>query len=488
LQWEKDHDCIVMMEKWMVKEEIATKEELETIRKEAKTYVKSCRDTAWKRFNDPAKTLMQEIQGFYQKLPADDTTINSLQQELKMHTHPLVFELIKNGRHLAYYLRKKKHPLLPEVQQWVKEQQNKYNKTYEKHLYSEGEHAALRVANIPAIYNDDSPLLNGYQVLNAFFDKIMNQYPNLYAFGEDVGQIGGVNQSFATLQKKYGEDRIFDTAIRELTIMGQAIGMSMRGLRPIAEIQYLDYLIYGLQSLVDDLSTVRWRSNGKQKAPAIIRTRGHRLEGVWHSGSPIGMIINSLRGMYVCVPRNMVQAVGLYNTLLKGDDPGMVIECLNGYRLKERLPSNIGEYTIPLGVPETIQAGTDISLVTYGSCIRLAQRACSLLADMGISVELIDVQTLLPFDLEFRILDSIKKTNRLLVLDEDVPGGASAFILQQLLEEQNAYQYLDSAPKTLTAKAHRPAYGSDGDYFSKPSVEDIVDAVYEIMEEVNPGF
>ena len=487
LQWEKNNDCLLVMEQWMMKEGIADEETLIQIRVEAKKHVKECRNRAWKNFTDPPKQLAQTLDAFYQQLPTDDSVINDLRKDLKMHTHPLVYEITKNGRRLFYHLRKNQHSLTDELQKWIKAVQSKYNKYYSKHLHSESASSALNIPVLAAVYTEESPLVNGFQVLNTFFDAALTKYPEVYAFGEDVGQIGGVNQSFNKLQERYGKDRVFDAGIRELTIMGQAIGMSMRGLRPIAEIQYLDYLIYGLQPLVDDLSTVRWRSNGKQKAPAIIRTRGHRLEGVWHSGSPMGMIIHSIRGMHLCVPRNMVQAAGMYNTLLQSDEPALVIECLNGYRLKERLPDNVGEYTVPLGVPEVLREGSDISMITYGSCVRLAEQACKILASQGISIELIDIQTLLPFDLEHRIIASIKHTNRVLIVDEDVPGGGSAYILQQLLEVQNGYQYLDSAPKTLTAKAHRPAYGSDGDYFSKPSVEDIVDAAYELMKEVDPN-
>jgi pyruvate/2-oxoglutarate/acetoin dehydrogenase E1 component len=329
-------------------------------------------------------------------------------------------------------------------------------------------------------------LKNGYEILNAFFDKAFEKHPELFAFGEDLGQIGGVNQGFMGMQEKYGEERVFDVGIREWTIMGQAIGMAMRGLRPIAEIQYLDYLIYGLEPLMDDLATLRWRSNGLQKAPAIIRTRGHRLEGIWHAGSPLGMIINSLRGMHVCTPRNMTQAAGMYNTLLMSDEPGLVIECLNGYRLKEKLPTNIGTYTVPLGVPEILQEGTDLTLVTYGSCVRVAQEGIKLLEKTGISVELVDVQTLLPFDTEHIILGSLQKTNRIIFMDEDVPGGATAYMMQKVLEEQGGYRFLDSAPTTLSAKAHRPPYGSDGDYFSKPNPEDVYEVVTNIVWEAEP--
>ena len=336
-------------------------------------------------------------------------------------------------------------------------------------------------------FYDKPKIKNGYEILNNFFDQKLANDPRIFAFGEDVGHIGDVNQGFAGMQAKYGEQRIFDTGIREWTIMGQAIGMAMRGLRPIAEIQYLDYLIYGLQPLTDDLATMRYRSGGKQQAPAIIRTRGHRLEGIWHSGSPMGMMIHSLRGMYMCVPRNMTQAAGMYNTLLQSNDPAIVVECLNGYRLKEEEPKNLAEFTVPLGAPEVLQEGSDVTLVTYGSCVRIAEKGIKMLAKKGVSVELIDVQTLLPFDLESRIVESLKKTNRVVFMDEDVPGGATSYMMQEVLEKQNGYQYLDSKPTTLTAKAHRPPYGSDGDYFSKPNAEDVFETIYDLVYESEPG-
>jgi pyruvate/2-oxoglutarate/acetoin dehydrogenase E1 component len=373
-----------------------------------------------------------------------------------------------------------------ELRAWVKENQQLGNDRYHTNLYSNTGASALNVPVVPAKYSDDSRLINGYQVLNACFDKALERYPNLLAFGEDVGQIGDVNQGFAGLQKKYGEQRVFDTGIREWTIMGQAIGMAMRGLRPIAEIQYLDYLIYGLEPLSDDLATLRYRTNGLQHAPAIIRTRGHRLEGIWHAGSPIGMLLGALRGIYLLVPRDMTQAAGFYNTMLQSDDPALIIECLNGYRLKERLPDNVGEFTVPLGLPEILEEGTDVTLVTYGSCVRIAQEALPLLEARGISVELIDVQTLLPFDLEGIILSSLKKTNRIVFLDEDVPGGGTAYMLQKVLEEQGGYRHLDSPPLTISAHAHRPPYGSDGDYFSKPNAEDVCMRIYDLMREADP--
>lgn len=484
LAWEKEYDCIRQFGLWLQAQGWATEEELEAIQKQAKKEAKAARDKAWAAFNAPAQEMLQQLQEWYQQLDTtQDSTLAELSRELRMHTHPQVHELLVNGRLLSRYLQAQGHALGNEIQAWWSALATDYRDLYRRHLHSEGPDSALRVAAVPPRYDDESPRKNGYEVLNTFFEKAFARYPELYAFGEDVGHIGGVNQGLAGLQKIYGEERVFDTGIREWTIMGQAIGMAMRGLRPIAEIQYLDYLIYGLQPLTDDLATLRWRSNGQQKAPAIIRTRGHRLEGIWHSGSPLGMLINSLRGIYLCVPRNMVQAVGMYNTLMQSGEPGIVIECLNGYRLKERMPDNIGEYNTPLGVPEVLREGQDVTLLTYGSCVRIAEKACNQLAQIGVSVELIDVQTLLPFDLEGRIQRSLGKTNRLLVVDEDVPGGATAYILQQVLEKQGGYQLLDAKPRTLAAAANRPPYGSDGDYFIKPNVEDIYDTVLSIVGE-----
>jgi pyruvate/2-oxoglutarate/acetoin dehydrogenase E1 component len=344
----------------------------------------------------------------------------------------------------------------------------------------------LRVPEVKAEFSDTSPVLNGFEIMNHAFEHIFSTYSNVVAFGEDVGKIGDVNQGFNGIQDKFGELRIFDTGIREATIMGQGMGLALRGFRPIAEIQYLDYLLYGLQPLSDDLASLQYRTNGIQKAPLIVRTRGHRLEGIWHTGSPMGMIINALRGMYVCVPRNMVQAAGMYNTLLQSDEPALVIECLNGYRLKERLPDNLASFTVPLGIPEVLKAGEDITLVTYGSCVRIAEEAIALLEETGIFVELIDVQTLLPFDIHHSIIESIKKTNRIVFLDEDVPGGASAYMFQQVFENQSAFRWLDSEPRTITAQPHRVPYGSDGDYFSKPNAEQVFEVIYGIMSEVDP--
>ena len=369
------------------------------------------------------------------------------------------------------------------IKKLVTDYYNEQAPFYSNFLHNEGPKSALKVPVIDAVWEAQPKQLNGYEVLNQFFDYLFEHNPKVVAFGEDLGNIGDVNQGFAGLQTKYGVNRIFDTGIREQTIMGQAHGLAMRGLRPIAEIQYLDYLLFGIQTLSDDVATLHYRTVGRQSSPVIIRTRGHRLEGIFHSGSPMGMIINSLRGMFVCVPRNMVQAVGMYNTLLKANDPAILIECLNGYRLKETVPSNINEFSVPLGIPETLRTGEDITIVSYGSTLRIIEDAAIRLAAMGIDCEIIDVQTLLPFDIHQQILTSLKKTNRILFVDEDVPGGATAFMYQQVIEEQGGYKWLDASARTLSAKAHRPAYASDGDYFSKPNAEEIIKVVKEMIAE-----
>lgn len=489
LQWEKDFDCINKMGEWMLAEGIASSEELDSIREEATKFAREGKSQAWKNFTaqiKEASSTVHNLLGNIKQAGIEAGALETLQTELKNLFNPALAEILQLGRRAWFLVNKHEHDAVNKLSAWLEEMNALGRERYEKHLYSESGHAVMKVPVIAPTYHDDSALKNGYEILNAFFDKAFEKHPELFAFGEDLGQIGGVNQGFMGMQEKYGEERVFDVGIREWTIMGQAIGMAMRGLRPIAEIQYLDYLIYGLEPLMDDLATLRWRSNGLQKAPAIIRTRGHRLEGIWHAGSPLGMIINSLRGMHVCTPRNMTQAAGMYNTLLMSDEPGLVIECLNGYRLKEKLPTNIGTYTVPLGVPEILQEGTDLTLVTYGSCVRVAQEGIKLLEKTGISVELVDVQTLLPFDTEHIILGSLQKTNRIIFMDEDVPGGATAYMMQKVLEEQGGYRFLDSAPTTLSAKAHRPPYGSDGDYFSKPNPEDVYEVVTNIVWEAEP--
>ena len=471
----------------MIAEGFATAKETKAIREKAKKFVKECRDRAWKAYNKPTRNRLKALEQIYTQMPDDNREVANLKQELRGMLQPFISEVIQNARRMYYALLDHELPARNALQDWIPTVESAVDQYYHSHLYSHSPKSALRIPVVPPRFSSNSPLKNGFEILNTFFDKALNRDPLVIAFGEDVGQIGDVNQGFAGLQKKYGEERVFDTGIREWSITGQAIGLAMRGFRPIAEIQYLDYLIYGLEPLADDLATLRWRSNGLQQAPAIIRTRGHRLEGIWHAGSPLGMIINSLRGIYVLTPRNMVQAAGMYNTMLQSDDPAIIIESLNGYRLKERLPDNIGEFTVPLGVPEVLREGTDVTLVTYGSCVRIAQKGCELLEKRGISVELIDVQTLLPFDLEHRIVESLKKTNRIVFLDEDVPGGATAFMMQKVLEEQAGYQYLDSPPVTMAATEHRPPYGSDGDYFSKPNSENVFSTIYQLIYEVEPG-
>ncbi|GAB4256475.1 MAG: alpha-ketoacid dehydrogenase subunit alpha/beta [Saprospiraceae bacterium] len=491
LQWERDNDCILIMGNWMVETGIATEKEIADMRKRAKQYVKECKDRAWAAYINPVKKEKQQLQAIYAKAlqtTSQKEEVTQLLDTLQNTPPPQLYsDVIKNARRLHFVLRKEDNEALEDLENMLTKASATAHRRYHTYLYSESKYSALNVPVIPPVYSDKSEIKNGFEVLNTFFDKAFAKHPNLLAFGEDVGKIGGVNQSLAGMQAKYGEERIFDTGIREWSIVGQAIGLAMRGFRPIAEIQYLDYLIYGLEPMTDDLATLRYRSHNLQQAPAIIRTRGHRLEGIWHSGSPIQMLLGSLRGMYLCVPRNFVQAAGMYNTMLHSDDPALIIECLNGYRLKERMPDNIGEYTVPLGVPETLVEGTDVTLITYGSCVREALAGVELLKKHGISVELIDVQTLLPFDLEHRISASLRKTNRIVFMDEDVPGGASAYMMREVLEVQGGFQYLDSAPVTLTSRPHRPPYGSDGDYFTKPNAEDVFEVVYRLMTEAEPG-
>lgn len=488
LQWELDFDCVRKMAEWIVANEFATAGELEQIKSRAKEYVRECKVRAWEAFTAPANKVLSDLKTFYQGIENRDQSpaILELEKEISSAILPGIAEIISNARRLRYLLPEVDSAAASGLESWLSDYQRRYSEVYTSELYASGSRSALSVPVVPAIYSEESAVLNGFQILNHFFERTFENRPNTFAFGEDVGKIGDVNQGFAGLQDKFGVERIFDTGIREWTIAGQAIGMAMRGLRPIAEMQYLDYLIYALPALSDDLATVRYRSNGIQIAPAIIRTRGHRLEGIWHAGSPMGMILGALRGIYICTPRNMTQAAGMYNTLLQADDPGLVIECLNGYRLKERLPDNLDSFTVPLGSPEILKEGNDLTIVTYGSCVRVAEEAVHLLAKAGVDVELIDVQTLIPFDLEAVIVHSLKKTNRVIFLDEDVPGGGTAYMMQQVLELQQGYQFLDSQPVTVTAKANRPPYGSDGDYFSKPNPEDIFEAAYLLMRESRP--
>ncbi|MBL0309789.1 MAG: transketolase [Bacteroidetes bacterium] len=490
LQWEAEFDCIKKLRDWMVENKLATVEECEQIREEAKIHVAESKKAAWRKFNEPMKLEIAEVIEKIAEVGTEggqEDFTNEVIQQLKTTIDPVRRDILKAAKRVLFQLRGESFTALDDFRDWVKGFQAKYQNIYSSHLYSESDKNALKVPVVPAEYSSDSKTINGFEILNAAFDHLFSKYPNIVAFGEDVGKIGDVNQGFSGIQEKYGENRIFDTGIREATIMGQGIGLALRGFRPIAEIQYLDYLLYGLQPLADDLSCLQYRTKGIQKAPLIVRTRGHRLEGVWHTGSPMGMIINSLRGMYVCVPRNMVQAAGMYNTLMQSDEPALVIECLNGYRLKEKLPDNLSQFTVPLGIPEVIKEGSALTLVTYGSCVRIAEEAMKMLEEVGISVELIDVQTLVPFDIHHSIIESVKKTNRLVFLDEDVPGGASAYMFQKVFEGQAAFRYMDSEPKTITAKEHRTAYGSDGDYFSKPNAEDIFEVIYGMMNEADPG-
>ncbi len=490
LQWESDYDGIKKMREWILSSGFATEEELIEIEERAKQRVIEAKNKAWNDYISPIIEERNWVADCFDEIceysAYHKDTIQSIKNELLSIKEPIRKDIHQAVKKVLRLIKTETSPPKEKLTHWIIEKTEEAKKTYGSDLYSETQWSALKVSPVLPEYTEDSKLVDARIVLRDNFDKILSKYPEVVIFGEDSGRIGDVNQGLEKMQEKYGEIRVFDTGIREATIIGQAIGLAMRGLRPIAEIQYLDYLLYALQIMSDDLATVRWRSKGTQKAPVIIRTRGHRLEGVWHSGSPMGTIINACRGIYVCVPRNATQAAGFYNTLLLSDDTALVIEPLNGYRLKERLPSNLGEYRTPLGIPETLIPGNDVTLVTYGSCVRIAQEAIGWLNEHNISVELIDVQTLLPFDIHHSIVESVKKTNRLVILDEDVPGGASAFILKKIIEDQNAYRYLDSAPVTITSKEHRPAYASDGDYFSKPSADDVFDAIYNLMHEYNP--
>jgi 2-oxoisovalerate dehydrogenase E1 component len=489
LEWESQYDCLVKFREWILDQGIATAEELDAMAKEEQKAVEEVRKKSWQAYLTPIQTERQEAAGLIENMSASSSHPDELRQvaEKLLHvSNPLRRHIMTAVREALMVVMDEESPARQSLVDWKLRQEAINHDRYGSHLYSQSDQSALNFTEIAPEYSDSSPVVYGFEVMNACFDAALARDPRLIAFGEDVGRLGDVNQGFKGLQEKYGEMRVTDTGIRELTIVGQAIGMAMRGLRPIAEIQYLDYLLYALQIMSDDLATLHWRTKGGQKAPVIIRTRGHRLEGIWHSGSPMAGIINLVRGMHVLVPRNMVQAAGFYNTLLRSDEPGLIVEVLNGYRIKERLPENIGEFTVPLGVPEILREGSDITLVTYGACCRIAMEAAGQLSKVGIDCEVVDVQSLLPFDRHALILESLKKTSRILFVDEDVPGGATAYMLQEVIEKQGGYTWLDSPPRTLPAKAHRPAYGSDGDYWSKPNVEQIFEAVYELMHEVDP--
>ena len=484
LAWAKEYDCIVKLGEFIVVEGAATQEELDAIRKEAKKEVRSLQKEAWKEFREDIDGELATVANLIKGLEgADSQRAASLEKELD----PGRADVMIAARRSIQDTNGTTSPEREALKNWLASVSKKNYFRYNSDLYSEHDDNALNVQNIPAQYEAEPEMVDGRIILQRNFEHIFNERPEVLTFGEDVGGIGGVNQVMEGMQEKFGEIRVSDTGIRECTIIGSGIGMALRGLRPIAEIQYLDYLYYALQLMRDDLASLRYRTAGGQKSPLIIRTRGHRLEGIWHSGSPMGAIVSSVRGMHVCVPRNMVQAAGMYNTLLKAEEPALVIECLNGYRKKEALPSNIGEFTVPLGSPEITRTGIDITILSYGSTFNLCEEAATRLADLGIEVELVDARTLLPFDLNSTTASSVAKTNRLLVVDEDVPGGASSYLLEDVLNRQGAWKYLDSQPMTLTAKAHLPAYSSDGDYFSKPSVDDIVEKVYSFMNEVDPS-
>ena len=489
LSWERAYDCNVKFKEWIIENNFSTEEELDAIDKTIKKQVRDGKKAAWTAYSQPMKDKLKELLPLLKAAAtdsSDEATIENLTKELSEIKDPLKKDLLVAARKSLRYLIGIDSDAKTKLADWITDYTNQSQPEYSSHLYSESENIAQNVDEIAAVYSEDSKDVDARIILRDNFDKIFETRPETLIFGEDSGEIGDVNQGLEGLQEKYGKLRVADVGIREATILGQGIGMAMRGLRPIAEIQYLDYVLYALQIMSDDLATLQYRTKGKQKAPLIIRTRGHRLEGIWHSGSPMGALVHLLRGIHILVPRNMTKAAGFYNALLKADEPALIVECLNGYRLKEKLPENPGEYTTPIGVVETIRTGTDITLVSYGSTLRLVEEAAQELEQVGISAEIIDVQSLLPFDLNQDIVKSVAKTNRLLVIDEDVPGGASAYILQKIVEDQNAYIHLDSKPQTLTAKAHRPAYGTDGDYFSKPSTEDIFEKIYEIMNEARP--
>jgi pyruvate/2-oxoglutarate/acetoin dehydrogenase E1 component/TPP-dependent pyruvate/acetoin dehydrogenase alpha subunit len=501
LKWEKEFDCIEKMREWILNFELEDgngnilkfvddNQELIALEKEAKKEVAAAKRTAWNAFINEIKQEVTTAVTLLEKVAlksSNGTFITKIKNDLECIIEPIRKDVLTASRKALRFLKDENFSEKIELQEFIKKSILEASYKYSSHLTSETTKATINISEKLVNYDSEKKIVDGRIIMRENFDAILNNYPEVLIFGEDAGKIGDVNQGLEGLQQKYGTQRVSDTGIREATIIGQGIGLAMRGLRPIAEIQYLDYLLYGLQIMSDDLATLRYRTFGKQKAPLIIRTRGHRLEGIWHSGSPMGGIINNIRGIHVLVPRNMTKAAGFYNTLLQGDDPALVIECLNGYRLKEELPSNFGEFTTPIGVVENIRQGKDITVVSYGSTLRIVQEVAKELMQIGIDIEIIDAQSLLPFDINHDTLKSVAKTNRLLIVDEDVPGGASAYLLQQIIEEQDGYQYLDSKPATLTSKAHRPAYGSDGDYFSKPSAEDIFEKIYEMMHEADPN-
>lgn len=490
LNWEKDYDCNLKFREWILSNKIVEASELEALEKEVKKEVRTAKKEAWAEFLSPhrkaQKTLQQLLDAAANASP-NRNFIKKLRNDLIAVDEPLKRHLMITSRKALRYLIGEEHPEKRQLQQWVREFKNKTQPLYSSHLYAETPGRGTNIPEVKPVYAATPEKVDGRIILRDNFDLLFEKYPQALVFGEDSGAIGDVNQGLEGLQKKYGPLRVADTGIRETTIIGQGIGLALRGLRPIAEIQYLDYVLYGLQTLSDDLATLLYRTVGKQKAPLIVRTRGHRLEGIWHSGSQMGGLIHLLRGMYILVPRNMTKAAGFYNTLMKTDEPALIIESLNGYRLKEDVPLNLGEICTPIGRVETVREGSDITVLSYGSTLRIVEKVAEELEEVGISAEVIDAQSLLPFDLDHGVCDSLKKTNRLLIVDEDVPGGCAAYLLQKVVEEQGGYRYLDAAPQTLTAQEHRPAYASDGDYFSKPNAEDIFEKVYAIMHEADPA-
>ncbi|MCG8459082.1 MAG: thiamine pyrophosphate-dependent enzyme, partial [Holophagales bacterium] len=488
LRWERENDCLARMRAWILEQDFATEAELVEIDREAVERVREAQRSAWSGLAEPIRRELDEVAHLIERTAETSPRGDELRarlDELRRIPSPLRRHLMASAREAILLLHDSPSAERDHLVAWHRQKDEENRGRYGRHLYSETADSALEVPEIPAEY-DDAPAKNGFEILNQAFDAALARHPELIAFGEDLGQLGDVNQGFSGLQERYGVARVSDTGIRECTILGQAIGMAMRGLRPLAEIQYLDYLPYALQIISDDLATLRYRTAGRQKAPVIVRTRGHRLEGIWHSGSPMAGILGLVRGVYVCVPRDMTRAAGMYNTLLRSDDSAIVVEVLNGYRIKETLPRNLGEMTVPLGIPEVLREGTSLTVVTYGACCRVVLAAAEKLARLGIELEVIDVQTLLPFDRPHRILESVKKTSRLLFVDEDVPGGATAYMMQKVVEEQGAFQWLDAPPVTLPATEHRPAYGSDGDYWSKPNSETVFEAAYRIVHEAEP--
>jgi pyruvate/2-oxoglutarate/acetoin dehydrogenase E1 component/TPP-dependent pyruvate/acetoin dehydrogenase alpha subunit len=490
LAWEESIDCLKKMREWMIAEGIATTTELDKMEAEGRKQVESWREEAWREYLAPIEAERERVIALYDRLKSESQQVDLITraaQELTRTPSLMRRNIHASMRRTLIALRDEMTGAKEELRHFLESYARENQRRYSSHVFCETTRSPLAVPEVKPVYGANPEKVDGRQVIQKFFEIQLARDPRVFIVGEDIGKLGGVNLEFEGLQAKFGEIRVTDTGIREATILGQGIGAAMRGLRPVVDIQYLDYLLFCFQGMSDDLATLHHRTVGGQVAPVVVRTKGHRLEGIWHTGSPMGMILSGIRGIHVCVPRNMVQAAGFYNTLFKGDDPALVIEVLNGYRVKEDMPVNIGEYTVPLGVPEVLSEGSDVTLVTYGACVRVAQEAVKMLADVGISVELIDVQTLLPFDRYGHIGESIKKTNAAVFLDEDVPGGASAFMMQEVLEKQGAYEYLDAAPRTISAREHRSAYASDGDYYSKPNAEDIFEVIYGMMRERNPG-